>query len=163
VVSVLARHRRMEGDDCVSVEVATCAWCRGTALWLGVAIAAPAGASGMRGHGSWHGPYPPPNGTGTVIDAMSTAAYGSVLVVGGTGPLANVPLYDITSDANGMYGCTTTPEPTFEGTITCTGPESDFLNGVPTDEWPALTTTGHRWQGLASTATSSGLSGAGHR
>jgi len=26
---------------------------------LGVAIAAPAGASGMRGHGSWHGPYPP--------------------------------------------------------------------------------------------------------
>ena len=109
---------------------------------LGVAIAAPAGASGMRGHGSWHGPYPPPNGTGTVIDAMSTAAYGSVLVVGGTGPLANVPLYDITSDANGMYGCTTTPEPTFEGTITCTGPESDFLNGVPTDEWPALTTTG---------------------
>jgi len=102
---------------------------------------APAGASGcVSRFVAW--PVPSSEWHGNVIDAMSTAAYGSVLVVGGTGPLANVPLYDITSDANGMYGCTTTPEPTFEGTITCTGPESDFLNGVPTDEWPALTTTG---------------------
>ncbi len=95
----------------------------------GVALAMPAGASPVQ-----------PASSPTVVSAMSTADYGSVLVVG-TGPLAGAPLYLITSDANGSFGCTTTLEWTYMGPITCTGPESDFINGVQSDEWPALTTT----------------------
>ncbi len=78
---------------------------------------------------------------GTVVSSLGSSAYGPVLVVGGTGPLAGAPLYMITSDANGTFGCTTTLEQTDQGPITCTGPESDIFNNVLTDEWPALTTT----------------------
>ena len=99
----------------------------------GVALVSPAAASPNNGG----------TGTGTVIAAMSTTAYGPVLVVGGTGPLAGAPLYMISSDAGGNFGCTTALASTFEGPITCTGPESDFINGVASDEWPALTTTGN--------------------
>ncbi|HWD07552.1 MAG TPA: hypothetical protein VHA57_00520 [Actinomycetota bacterium] len=81
--------------------------------------------------------------TGAVVSALSTAAFGPVLTVGGSGPLAGAPLYAISSDDGGHFGCTTVTETTFQGDITCTGPESDFLNGVQTDEWPAFTTTGH--------------------
>jgi predicted lipoprotein with Yx(FWY)xxD motif len=52
-------------------------------------------------------------------------------------------LYAISSDARGKFGCTPGPlVTTFEGPLTCTGPTSDFINGVMTDEWPALTTQG---------------------
>ena len=79
---------------------------------------------------------------GTVVTALSTSAYGTVLTVGGTGPLAGAPLYAITSDADGHFGCTTILESTFQGSITCTGPESDIFNQVMTDEWPSLDTIG---------------------
>ena len=94
----------------------------------GMALASPAGAT--------------PGPGAAVVSAMSTTTYGSVLMVGGTGPLAGAPLYEISSDAFGHFGCTTTLETTFQGPITCTGPESDIFNNVQTDEWPALTTVG---------------------
>jgi predicted lipoprotein with Yx(FWY)xxD motif len=96
-----------------------------------VALAMPVGASPV-----------PSNPGATVVSAMSTTGYGPVLVVGGTGPLAGAPLYLITSDADGTFGCTTALAATYMGPITCTGPESDFINGVQSDEWPALTTSG---------------------
>jgi len=86
----------------------------------------------------------------TVVAALSSATYGSVLVVGGTSPgLAGAPLYEFTGDADGRFGCTTNVVPSaFDlgeseyHSVTCTGPESDFSVGVSTDDWPALTTTG---------------------
>ncbi|HLI57431.1 MAG TPA: hypothetical protein VKY26_10435 [Actinomycetota bacterium] len=83
-----------------------------------------------------------PNPNAAVVSALSTSSYGSVLVAGGTGPLAGAPLYAITSDDEGRFGCTTVTETTFQGPLTCTGPESDVFNGIQTDEWPAFTTVG---------------------
>jgi predicted lipoprotein with Yx(FWY)xxD motif len=88
--------------------------------------------------------------TPTVVAALSTASYGSVLVVGGTSPdLAGAPLYLFSGDADGRFGCTTKVVPSaFDlgdseyHSMTCTGPESDFVVGSATDDWPALTTTG---------------------
>jgi len=57
--------------------------------------------------------------------------------------LANVAVYDITSDANGMYGCTTTPEPTFEAPSPART-ESDFLERRANRRVARLTTTGPR-------------------
>src|SRR5664279_4278939 len=109
--------------------------------WLGIALVVGLGA-GVLGVPAASASPTPPSSDQAVISAMSTTSYGTVLEVGGTGPLAGAPLYDITSDSFGHFGCTTAPETTFQGTITCTGPESDAINGVETDEWPALTTTG---------------------
>jgi len=78
---------------------------------------------------------------------------------GGTGPLANVPLYDITSDAN---ACTDAP-PRRNRHSRAPSPAQDrerLLERRANRRVPALTTTGPPVQGLASTATSSGLSGA---
>ena len=94
--------------------------------------------------------------TVTVVTALSTATYGSVLVVGGTSPgLAGAPLYMFTGDVGGRFGCTTKLVPSaFDlgedeyHTVTCTGPESDFAVGTDTDDWPALTTTGTPVAGL---------------
>jgi predicted lipoprotein with Yx(FWY)xxD motif len=97
----------------------------------GLAWASPAGATPK-----------PPAPSGAVVTSLSTTTYGSVLTVGGTGPLAGAPLYLVSSDARGKFGCTTTLESTYMGQITCTGPESDIFNNVLTDEWPAFTTTG---------------------
>jgi predicted lipoprotein with Yx(FWY)xxD motif len=89
--------------------------------------------------------------TGTVVAAISTAAYGSVLIGGGkpgTAPLANYPFYAISSDAGGKFGCTTARKNGFDlvagefQSETCTGPESDELNSVSSDDWPAVTTNG---------------------
>jgi len=82
----------------------------------------------------------PVNPNTATVTALSTSAYGSVLEVGGSGPLAGAPLYLISSDAHGTFGCTTTLVSTFQGPITCTGPESDAITGVQSDEWPAFTT-----------------------
>ena len=63
------------------------------------ALASPARAS--------TGPSTP---TGTVVAAMSTSAYGSVLVVGGKAGvvrLAGYPLYENSADSVGKFGCTT--------------------------------------------------------
>lgn len=94
----------------------------------GVVLASPVAAS-------------PHGGTGTIVTAVSTQ-YGSILEVGGTGPLAGAPLYLFSGDARGKFGCTADLVDTGQGPISCTGPESDALNGIQTDDWPALTTIG---------------------
>ncbi len=75
-----------------------------------------------------------------VIDAMNSSEYGTTLEVGGNGKLKGAPLYMISSDTPTSFGCTTKPEDTYQGTITCTGPESDIWHKVQSDEWPAFTT-----------------------
>lgn len=101
-------------------------------------MAAPSGAS----------PATKGSGQGAVINVLWSSQYGPVLVTTLTTPttgasIPGIPLYEISSDTRTSLGCTTAPvEPTYEGTITCTGPESDFINGAASDEWPAFTTTG---------------------
>jgi predicted lipoprotein with Yx(FWY)xxD motif len=82
---------------------------------------------------------------------MSTSTYGSVLIEGGKAgvdPLAGYPLYETSADWDGKVGCTTRRASGFDlgqgyiVPLSCTGPESDMLNGVGSDDWPALTTTG---------------------
>lgn len=89
--------------------------------------------------------------TGTVVAAISTAEYGSVLIGGGkpsVDPMANYPLYEFSGDFGGKFGCTTRRALGFDlvqgqfETETCTGPESDEINSVSGDDWPALTTIG---------------------
>jgi predicted lipoprotein with Yx(FWY)xxD motif len=96
---------------------------------LGLGLAAPAGAA------------PAASPPGAIINVLSSSTYGDVLVAT-IGSYTNIPLYAITSDTTKSFGCTTTLEQTYMGPITCTGPESDFINGVQSDEWPAFTTTG---------------------
>jgi len=81
--------------------------------------------------------------TGTTVGPISTVEYGSVLMGGGKAgiaPLANYPFYEISSDYDGKFGCTTRPADGFDlkqGEIvpdTCTGPESDELNSVTSDD-----------------------------
>jgi predicted lipoprotein with Yx(FWY)xxD motif len=103
------------------------------------ALASPAGAS--------TGPSAP---TGTVVAAMSTSAYGSVLIVGKAGAvrLAGYPLYENSADSVGKFGCATkltSALDIYQGYVlpmSCTGPGSDMANAVASDDWPALTTTG---------------------
>jgi predicted lipoprotein with Yx(FWY)xxD motif len=86
--------------------------------------------------------------TGTVVSALSTSMYGPVLVVG-DGRLAGYPLYAVSSDAGGKFGCSTKPALGYdfsEGVTTqlpCTGPEVDAMcfDNCPIAFWPALTTT----------------------
>ena len=86
----------------------------------------------------------------TVVTAFSTTTYGSVLVVGGgaSSQLDGYPLYEFSGDAAGKFGCSRTKSMGFDATsgedklLTCTGPESDIIHNVYTDDWPALTTTG---------------------
>jgi predicted lipoprotein with Yx(FWY)xxD motif len=103
-----------------------------------LSLASPAGAA--RG---------PDAQTGTVVAALSTATYGSVLVVG-SGKLAGYPVYEVSSDAGDKFGCTTKTTSGYdfsEGVtvqLPCTGPESDVIcfDACPIAYWPALTTTG---------------------
>ena len=104
------------------------------------ALASPARAS--------TGPSTP---TGTVVAAMSTSAYGSVLVVGGKAGavrLAGYPLYENSADSVDKFGCTTKLKSAldiYQGYVlpmSCTGPDSDMANTVASDDWPALSTTG---------------------
>ena len=87
---------------------------------------------------------------GTIVRAVPTEAYGSVLVVGGrarTG-LTGYPIFEFSGDGGGKFGCGTKramgldPDSGSQVPLTCTGPESDMLGNVLTDDWPALTTTG---------------------
>lgn len=88
---------------------------------------------------------------GTVVAALLTSTYGSVLVVGGkigAGPVADAPLYEFSGDTDGRFGCTTKVAEGYdvvEGapvSMSCTGPQSDFVTGASNDDWPALTTNG---------------------
>jgi predicted lipoprotein with Yx(FWY)xxD motif len=78
---------------------------------------------------------------------IATTKYGSVLVVG-NGRLRGFPLYAFSGDADGKNRCGTTLAsgydlgPNADMPLTCTGPESDLLKGVKSDDWPAFTTKG---------------------
>lgn len=81
------------------------------------------------------------------VTTLTTSKYGSVLVVG-SGRLRGFPLYAFTGDADGKIGCGTTRAsgydlgPNIDMPLTCTGPESDLIKGVKSDDWPAFTTKG---------------------
>lgn len=87
------------------------------------------------------------NPSGAEVRILKTSDYGPVLVVG-SGRLRGFPLYAFSGDADGVIRCGTTLAsgydlgPSTDMPLTCTGPESDLLNGVKSDDWPALTTTG---------------------
>ena len=144
---VTTDHRRSHGTETNSppaggVVVATAAMAAGLLIGLGgLATASAAGADSMK-PAIVGGPTAKIASNRAVVSTLTTPAYRSVLVVGGTGPLAGAPLYILSSDAYGKFGCTTVLENTFQGPLTCTGPESDVFNNVQTDEWPAFTTTG---------------------
>ena len=81
------------------------------------------------------------------VSVLSTSAYGAVLVVG-NGPLKGFPLYAFTGDQAGKIRCGTSLAtgydlgPVTSMPLTCTGPESDLLKGVKSDDWPAFTSVG---------------------
>jgi predicted lipoprotein with Yx(FWY)xxD motif len=81
------------------------------------------------------------------VSVLSTNAYGAVLVVG-NGALKGSPLYAFSGDQGGMIRCGTTLAtgydlgPITSMPLTCTGPESDLLKGVKSDDWPAFTSAG---------------------
>lgn len=88
-----------------------------------------------------------PTPKATVISSITSSAYGTVLVVGGsaTGALYHFPLYEFSGDVKGDFGCGTTKTVAYDlgakesVALTCTGPESDLLADVSSDDWPALT------------------------
>jgi predicted lipoprotein with Yx(FWY)xxD motif len=81
------------------------------------------------------------------VSVLSTSAYGVVLVVG-NGALKGFPLYAFTGDQDGKIRCGTSLAtgydlgPITSMPLTCTGPESDLLKGVKSDDWPAFTSVG---------------------
>ncbi len=76
-----------------------------------------------------------------VVRVLATSAYGTVLVTD-FGPYANVPLFELSSDTRSSFACTHQLVTTYEGQITCTGPESAFFETKSNVEWPAFTTNG---------------------
>jgi predicted lipoprotein with Yx(FWY)xxD motif len=87
------------------------------------------------------------------VSELSTTAYGPVLVVG-NGPLKGFPLYAFTGDQGGTIRCGTSRATGYDlGPVTsmplmCTGPESDLLKGVKSDDWPAFTSVSRPLAGL---------------
>lgn len=88
---------------------------------------------------------------GAVVDAMPSSTYGSVLIEGGkygSDPIAGYPLYEISSDANGKFGCTTTVRTGYDFAQgmalpeSCTGPESAEVDNSNSVDWPAFITAG---------------------
>jgi len=91
------------------------------------------------------------------VSVLATSGYAKVLVVG-NGRLKGFPLYIFSGDAQGVFRCGTTlahgydlgPVPSTP--LTCTGPESDLLTGVKSDDWPAFTSAGPPEAGLGVSA-----------
>ncbi len=89
--------------------------------------------------------FRPADPAGSGVAALSTKAYGTVLVVKG-GELAGFPLYEFSGDVDGRVSCGTTKargydlDPNGALEMTCTGPMSDILRNVISDDWPAFTT-----------------------
>jgi predicted lipoprotein with Yx(FWY)xxD motif len=87
----------------------------------------------------------PPVSSGVAV--LMTKSYGPVLVVK-SGALAGFPLYEFSGDVDGRFGCGTTTargydlDPNGALEMTCTGPMSDILHNVTSDDWPAFTTKG---------------------
>jgi predicted lipoprotein with Yx(FWY)xxD motif len=88
----------------------------------------------------------PARAKGVELRVITTKGYGSVLVVDG-GRFNDFPLYEFSGDAKGHFGCGTEKvegydlEPDGRVPLTCTGPEKDLVDGVTSDDWPALTTS----------------------
>jgi predicted lipoprotein with Yx(FWY)xxD motif len=86
----------------------------------------------------------------TVVSSITSSKYGSVLVVGGDagGGLYKFPLYEFSGDVGDHLGCGTAKAVAYDlgakesVALTCTGPQSDLLADVSSDDWPALTTKG---------------------
>ena len=92
-----------------------------------------------------------PKSAGTIVVAAQVSTYGSVLEVGGgSGPgrLGGYALYENSADMVGDFVCGTSRASAVDlvagdiGPLSCTGPESDMVDAVGTDDWPALTTPG---------------------
>jgi predicted lipoprotein with Yx(FWY)xxD motif len=81
------------------------------------------------------------------VSVLSASAYGAVLIVG-NGALKGFPLYAFSGDRGGKIRCGTSLAtgydlgPVTSMPLTCTGPESDLLQGVKSDDWPAFTSAG---------------------
>jgi len=81
------------------------------------------------------------------VSVLSTSAYGTILVVG-DGTLKGFPLYAFSGDQGGHIRCGTSLAtgydlgPITSMPLTCTGPESDLVKGVKSDDWPAFTSAG---------------------
>jgi predicted lipoprotein with Yx(FWY)xxD motif len=81
------------------------------------------------------------------VTALNTSKYGSVLVAA-SGRLRGFPLYAFSGDENGTLRCGTKLAsgydlgPDANVPLTCTGPESDLLRAIKSDDWPAFTTKG---------------------
>jgi predicted lipoprotein with Yx(FWY)xxD motif len=94
-------------------------------------------------------------GSANTVIGKGPGPFGPMLVVG-SGPLAGLTVYFITSDQPPRYGCTTAVFHLGRGSgESCTGPVSD-----QNAEWPALTTTG---QPVAGAGVSQKLLGTVHR
>jgi predicted lipoprotein with Yx(FWY)xxD motif len=86
----------------------------------------------------------------TVVSSITSSKYGSVLVVGGDagGGLYKFPLYEFSGDVGDHFGCGTAKAVAYDlgakesVPLTCTGPQSDLLADVSSDDWPALTSKG---------------------
>ena len=92
-----------------------------------------------------------PQVAGTTVVAVQTSSYGVVLEVGGgsgPGQLGGYPLYENNADTVSSFACGTSRVAAVDilnqdvVPLSCTGPEGDMLDGVGSDDWPALTTTG---------------------
>jgi predicted lipoprotein with Yx(FWY)xxD motif len=101
----------------------------------------------------WSGPASASKGFSRAeVSAVSTSQYGSVLVAG-SGRLRGFPLYMFSGDADGKFGCGTKPAtgydlgPDANMPLTCTGPESDLVDAVKSDDWPAFTSAGPPFAG----------------
>jgi hypothetical protein len=99
----------------------------------------PAGAASAR-----------PGVAGTTVVAVEISTYGLVLEVGGAsgpGRLGGYPLYENSADTASSFACGTRRVPAVDIAnqdvvpLSCTGPGSDMVDGVGSDDWPALTTT----------------------
>ncbi|HVC14035.1 MAG TPA: hypothetical protein VND62_04155 [Acidimicrobiales bacterium] len=110
----------------------------GRAITSLAVIAGTLGVFGMTQAGA--ATSPPGNGR-AIVETLATTQYGTVLVAT-FGPYTNVPLFELSSDTKTSFACTHTLVATFEGPLTCTGPERDFFTGRTSDEWPAFTTVG---------------------
>jgi predicted lipoprotein with Yx(FWY)xxD motif len=87
----------------------------------------------------------PAHAKGVELRVVTTTKYGSVLEVDG-GRFSDFPLYEFSGDTKGHLGCATKKvegydlDPDGRVPLTCTGPEKDLVDGVTSDDWPALTT-----------------------
>ena len=85
-------------------------------------------------------------GSAITISVVSSSTYGKVLEVGDSN-LVGFPIYEFSADAPGHPTCGTVHALGSDvGTVanvemTCSGPMSDMMNSVTSDDWPAVTSS----------------------